>query len=268
MYVNYSEPALDDINSIGCVIMASGASRRFGGGRNKLLEELDGKPLILHTAAACSRAGLSPVIVTRSEVIRRLAEENGYDCVIHADPEKSATIRHGLEHLLQETDIRPGASFSGCLFIPGDQPLVRPESIRRMISAFYADAGEKATLNCKEKDDPEAFDSTRKHGIDEWKAPGPEYGSGSAPVVRLSWMGISKSPVLFPRHLFPALMSLKGDQGGSAVLKGLPVQPECKDESETAERILLVEAGEEQELWDADTPIALEKIREAYGRQR
>lgn len=69
------------------------------------------------------------------------------------------------------------------------------------------------------------------------------------PVVRLSWGDTPGSPVLFPRRLFPRLSALTGSQGGMAAARG--------------EAVLLVPARHAAELWDADTPQALERLRAA-----
>ena len=209
---------------IGCVIMASGASRRFGGGKNKLLELLGEREVILHTAENVKAAGLFPVIVTRSEEVAELVKRNGYECVLHHDPEKSATIRQGLEFL-------SGSRDAGCLFIPGDQPLIRPDSIRRMMEAFRKSI----------KKDQETKES-----------------GGS--IVRLSIKGEGKSPVLFPSSVFPKLLALKGNDGGSALLKA--------EREEDLPPVLLVEAEEEAELWDCDTLSDLQRIRNFYTLNR
>ena len=62
--------------------------------------------------------------------------------------------------------------------------------------------------------------------------------------------------MLFPAFCRDKLMAYTGDRGGMEVLK--------------AERIPcdIVQAEEETELWDADTPESMEKIREAYFRRQ
>lgn len=67
-------------------------------------------------------------------------------------------------------------------------------------------------------------------------------------VVRLAWGETPCSPVLFPASYFTALKSLNGEQGGMAAVKSLGAE------------IRLVQAGDEAELWDVDTPADLEKI--------
>ncbi len=61
-------------------------------------------------------------------------------------------------------------------------------------------------------------------------------------IAALSWRGRRGNPVIFPSGLFPALATLTGDTGGSAVIRqNLP-------------RLMTVEASFEKELWDIDTP--------------
>lgn len=193
----------EDNLRIGCILMASGLSERYG--RNKLLEKLDGREIILHSAGNLREAGFRPLTVTRNGEILRLMEREGIDCVLHDGPKKSDTIHTGLSHL------EPGTA--GYLFMPGDQPLVRPESLRRMAEQFFSR--------------PER-------------------------AVRLGFDGTAGSPVLFPSFCREKLMAYTGDRGGTEVLK--------------AERIPcdLTEAAFAWELWDADTPENMEKIREAY----
>ena len=52
------------IKEIGCILMASGLSERYG--RNKLLEPMDGREIILHTAGNLQAAGFTPLAVTRA----------------------------------------------------------------------------------------------------------------------------------------------------------------------------------------------------------
>ena len=106
--------------------MASGLSRRYG--RNKLLEPLDGRAVILRVADRLSGAGLRPLAVTRSPEVQALMAREGIDCVIHDGPLKSDAIRVGLEALT--------SNHIGYLFMQADQPLILPESIKGMVARF------------------------------------------------------------------------------------------------------------------------------------
>ncbi|MED9980250.1 MAG: NTP transferase domain-containing protein, partial [Collinsella sp.] len=72
-------------------------------------------------------------------------------------------------------------NWKGCLFLPGDQPLVSSGSFEAMVRAFD--------------------ECGRKH------------------PVRLACNGEPSSPVLFPAELFDALMCLEGKDGGGSILK-------------------------------------------------
>ena len=74
-------------------------------------------------------------------------------------------------------------------------------------------------------------------------------------IVVLSAGGRRGNPCVFPGKFFPELLALRGDRGGSAVIRAHP------------EALLLVEAAEE-ELWDVDTVRELEALMPpAEGRE-
>ena len=109
---------------IGCVVLASGESVRFGS--NKLLADFCGKPVLAHLFGALPPT-LSTVVVTRSDAVQALAAEYGFHCLLHREPEVRDTIRLGLLEL-HETQ--------GCLFCVGDQPLLTRETLEKMILVY------------------------------------------------------------------------------------------------------------------------------------
>jgi len=197
--------------TIGCVLMASGKSLRYG--TNKLLERLGGRELILHTAYHLREAGvfvsenreacLEIVAVTNDTAVRTLLTAHGFACVSPLGARKSDTMHAGL---------RAFASPAGFLFMPADQPLLRPETIRAMALRFL-------------------------------EAPGT--------VMRLSFKGVCGSPVIFPYAMKEELLCYEGEKGGRELLR-----PDAFGK---------FEAINEWELWDADTPESMEKIREVYS---
>lgn len=70
-------------------------------------------------------------------------------------------------------------------------------------------------------------------------------------IHRLAWQDAAASPVLFGAAHFAALASLPPKSGGSAVVRQFPGQ------------VRLTQAQAPCELWDADTPQALERIARA-----
>ena len=158
--------------TVGCVIMASGLGKRFGG--NKLMADFNGKPMILH--ALQSSEGLSEhrVVVTRHEDVAALCRTLGVRVVLHDLPHRSDTVRLGLEAL---------GDVDGCLFLPADQPLLRRETVEKLIRNWSVDQDSIMRPCC-----------------------------GDTPGA----------PVLFPRWAFPELLSLPEGKGGSLVLKDHP----------------------------------------------
>ena len=82
---------------LGCVVMASGLGRRFGG--NKLLAELGGKPLIRWVLDVTEGLFARRVVVTRHPEIEALCRRQGVEALLHGLPWRSGTVRLGLEAL-------------------------------------------------------------------------------------------------------------------------------------------------------------------------
>ena len=106
----------------GCVIMASGLGKRFGG--NKLMADFHGKPMIQRALDASETLFTKRVVVTRDERIAALCREQNVDVVLHALPHRSDTVRLGLQAL---------GELDSCMFLPGDQPLLRRETVAMLL---------------------------------------------------------------------------------------------------------------------------------------
>ncbi len=114
--------------AVGAVIMASGLARRFGS--NKLLADFGGEPMLCRALA--QRAGIAPrLVVTRSGEVHRLCTALGVPALLHALPHRSDTVRLGLDALL-----RGDALVCGCLFVPGDQLLLRESTVAGCAARF------------------------------------------------------------------------------------------------------------------------------------
>lgn len=117
----------------GCVLMASGLGRRFGG--NKLLADFRGRPLVQWAMEATDGVFARRVLVTRSPEAAALARRQGIETVLHAEPHRADTIRLGLSAL------QTGPALSGCLFCPCDQPLLRRDTVAALALAAAAEPG-------------------------------------------------------------------------------------------------------------------------------
>ena len=116
--------------TVGCVIMASGLSRRFGA--NKLLADFCGQPMLCRAFAATATPGISArIVVTRSEEVQALCRAHGVPVLLHSLPGRNDTVWLGLSALLEQLP-----ELSGCMFLPGDQPLLRRETVEAMTALF------------------------------------------------------------------------------------------------------------------------------------
>ena len=99
--------------------------------------------------------------------------------VLHDLPHRSDTVRLGLEAM---------GDLEGCMFLPGDQPLLRRETVEML--------------------------------LEKWKEV-PDM------ILRPIYEDSEGSPVLFPRWAFPELMALPEGKGGGVVIKNHP-QAVCR----------------------------------------
>ncbi len=186
---------------LGCVIMAAGASTRFGS--NKLLTLLHGHPLYTYPLHAVSGSEFSSVtVVTACPPIAETAKRLGFQVTENSRPELgiSHTIQLGLKTL---------SHCDGVLFMTADQPFLSFGTLNALADAF--------------RQQPDR-------------------------IIAASSDGQRGNPCLFPASLFPELFTLSGDTGGGAVIR------------RHSDLLTLVEVPA-QELADADTPEALEKLK-------
>ena len=157
---------------VGCVIMASGLGKRFGG--NKLMADFCGKPMIRRALDATEGLFSARVVVTRHESVAALCREQAVDVVLHDLPHRNDTVRLGLEAL---------GELDACMFLPGDQPLLRRETVAKLLERW--------------RQDPDL-------------------------MVRPIHGDTVGSPVLFPAWAFSELKDLPEGKGGGAVIKNHP----------------------------------------------
>lgn len=173
---------------IAIIVLAAGASRRFGA-QDKLLAEVAGESLInravrqlgLVDVPGCE---LDVVVVVRegSQVGRRLDPEVAAGSVRlvvnpRAEDGMGTSIAQGIASL-------PAAT-TAALIVPADMPMLTAEVIGRLIAAFIA-------------------------------------GGHDRPAHPVLADGTKVGPVIWPRRFFPQLMALGGEAGGRSLLDGEP----------------------------------------------
>jgi molybdenum cofactor cytidylyltransferase len=128
--------------SVGAVVLAAGHGRRFGGG--KLGAVLHGEPILSHVCGAVARALQAGVVGSGWVVVgahdpaaAALAARAGLVPIANPSPEAgiSRSIRLGLEAAEEQPRL------AAVLLLLGDQPLVKVETMRRLIQAWQEGVG-------------------------------------------------------------------------------------------------------------------------------
>lgn len=163
----------EESNRIGCVIMASGLGKRFGG--NKLLADFGGTPLIVRALEATEGVFARRIVVTRSEAVERLCLAAGVEAIRHTLPYRSDTVRLGIQSM--------GEEITHCMFVPGDQPLLRRETVQALTLSAIGD---------------------------------------ETHIFRTRCGGRAGAPVLFPKDLFRELAELPEGKGGGYLANRYP----------------------------------------------
>lgn len=169
---------------ICCVLLASGFGRRFGS--NKLLYEVDGKPLYLHTLDMLRQLSkrqmdgqeIRIVVVSQYEAIEEKARTLGAKAVHNPDAAEgiAASVRYG---------VQAAADAEWMAFFTADQPYLRAETVFRFLEAAIHSGTSMASVKSSGK-------------------PG--------------------NPTLFHRSWRKELLQLTGDVGGRSIMKRYPEQ--------------------------------------------
>jgi molybdenum cofactor cytidylyltransferase len=124
-------------HKLGAVLLAGGASRRFGTD-NKLLADVRGTPLIAHTVRTIQAAGMDPLVVVTG------AEHDGHAAAlaglplqlisnVHWEAGMGTSISAGIRALPRECD--------GAFIVPADMPNLTAEVLLRLAEAFEGTGG-------------------------------------------------------------------------------------------------------------------------------
>ncbi|HEY2033694.1 MAG TPA: molybdopterin-binding/glycosyltransferase family 2 protein [Rhizomicrobium sp.] len=125
------DAAIPHAPKIAAVVLAAGMSSRMGS--NKLLTDLNGKPLVRHAVEATLASAARPVIVvTGNDADKTRAALSGLDVSFIANPDfakgLSTSLKAGIAGVPQDCD--------GAIVLLGDMPGVSPALIDKLIASF------------------------------------------------------------------------------------------------------------------------------------
>lgn len=185
-WLSESRPSLERLAAwalpVGAVILAAGSGTRMG--KQKLLLDVGGRPLVRHAVDAAAASACDEVIVVYSDPAVADAVGERARCVRNPHPEQgmSSSLRLGLETL--------GDQEAGAVILLGDQPLVDAATIGRLLGHWRREGSRAAVATRYASDD------------------------GSGPMWR--------PPILLDRSLFAELRTLTGDEGARQLLSRRP----------------------------------------------
>ncbi|MDQ2817054.1 MAG: nucleotidyltransferase family protein [Candidatus Eremiobacteraeota bacterium] len=131
------------LSRIGCVILAGGEGRRFGGHAAKLVAPVGAKPLVAHAidAVCASRALTCTLVLGCGHELVLCAVDSRRCCVVFNPGWRegiASSLRAGLAHHLSD---------DACIFVVADQPHVTTGDIDNLIAAAALAPDNIATLH-------------------------------------------------------------------------------------------------------------------------
>jgi molybdenum cofactor cytidylyltransferase len=167
----------DRSGSVAGVVLAAGSSIRMG--RNKLLFDFDGEPLVRRAVRRAATAGLDPVVAVlgyEAELVRR--ELDGLDppCRVVVNPDYERGINSSLKTGIAAL---PAAAVAAVVML-ADMPLVTAEMIATLVTRYRA---------------------------------------SEAPLVISDYEGVNAPPMLYDRVLFEELRVMEGEGCGRQVVR-------------------------------------------------
>jgi molybdenum cofactor cytidylyltransferase len=127
---------------VGAVVLAAGAGSRMQGSQ-KLLLEVDGRPMVKHAVEAASEGGCHQVVVVYSSDEVRDAIGNDAELVHNPDARTgmASSLRVGLRALRPEIE--------AAVVVLGDQPLVGSRTIAALLRAWRREGSRPAVAVSK-----------------------------------------------------------------------------------------------------------------------
>jgi bifunctional UDP-N-acetylglucosamine pyrophosphorylase/glucosamine-1-phosphate N-acetyltransferase len=155
-------PAPTPSSPPAAIILAAGKGTRMKSELPKVLHEVGGHPMVCAVIDACRQAGCDRVVLVvgyKQELVRAAIAEHGMQAGVEfaEQPEQLGT-GHAVRcaRPLFADQIAPGAPGHDTFVLAGDGPLIRAETLARLL-ATHREASAAATLATSVIDDPTGY---------------------------------------------------------------------------------------------------------------
>lgn len=163
--------------TVAGVVLAAGSSTRMG--KNKLLFDLDGEPVVRRAVRRAVAAGLDPVITVlghEAERVRRELDDLAPCCRIVVNPDYARGVNSSLKAGIAALP----ATAAAAVVLLADMPFVTAEMIATLVARYRA---------------------------------------STAPLVISDYEGVNAPPMLYDRALFHELQAMEGEGCGKQVVR-------------------------------------------------
>lgn len=163
--------------AVAGVVLAAGSSTRMG--KNKLLFDLDGEPVVRRAVRQAAAAGLDPIIAVlgyEAELVKRALDGLDPPCHIVLNPDYKRGINSSLKTGIAAL---PPTAVAAVVML-ADMPLVTTEMIATLVTRYRA---------------------------------------SEAPLVISDYDGVNAPPMLYDRVLFEELRVMEGEGCGRQVVR-------------------------------------------------
>ncbi len=207
---------------VAVAVLAAGLSRRMGA-LNKLVQELDGEPMVRRVVRQALASRCDRVLVVLGHEADRVREAlSGLHVQFIRNPDYQEGLAASVRAAARAA--RPGEALMICL---GDMPQVDTLVIDRLIDAYRAEGPREEAV----------------------EALAPMHDSGGMAAYQPEFEGRRGNPVLWAPQAVALLTALQGDEGARALLKRLGGQ------------VMAVPVQGGGIFMDIDTPQALQAAR-------
>src|SRR5437016_11919175 len=140
-----ARPDLSRKESFAVLIMAAGKGTRLKSNRAKVLHEIGGRPLLAHVIASAAQVvparDIYVIVGHQAEQVRAAVQSTGVQFVVQ---EPQTGTGHAIQCARQQVE-----GYANLLVLSGDAPLVRPQTISRLLDFHLAQKAAMTILSAE-----------------------------------------------------------------------------------------------------------------------